>query len=629
MNRRLWEQVGKDFYNYIIIDEAHHGPAESYRPIFDHFKPRILLGLTATPERMDGKSVAADFGNRFAADIRLPEALEEKLLCPFHYFGVADPVALNADKFWENGKYNVKELESIYTGANIIAKQRLDAILNALLHYEPDLSLVKGLGFCVSVKHAEYMARMFTERGISSAVLVGETRDEKRTALLLAFREGKLTFLFTRDVLNEGLDVPDVNTVMFLRPTESLTVFLQQLGRGLRHAPGKDCLTVLDFVGQAHRRYRIDLKLKALLPKHRFAIDREVELNFPHLPAGCSIQLDRIAREYVITNITENLRNLSVQVPERLQTFTNDTNQPLTFGNFVRYHEYEPELLLVKETWSGWKAKALLAQQPRDPDIAQLKNALLRASFTTGPKEIARLRHVVAELRQGNFSGALSVVGEYAISVHYRLWGKPGVQLGTATLEDSFKRIAANYSILSDLDEILEWAATETRISGIPADLSFPCTFELHAQYSNVDIKAVLGLATLESAGQTGVGVLHFRDVKAYALLITFQKTEHEFSPSTMYADYPISRELLHWESQSNTTQNSDTGQNLINHRERGYSILIFARDVKKRGGITVPFSYLGTADLDNYESERPIKVIWRLRYPMPAEMFEENRRGG
>lgn len=213
--------------------------------------------------------------------------------------------------------------------------------------------------------------------------------------------------------------------------------------------------------------------------------------------------------------------------------------------------------------------------------------------------------------------------------IHYRLWGKPGAKLGTATIKNSFERLAGNPSILADLDEILEWAATETRISGIPANLSFPCTFELHAQYSNVDITVALGLATLESAGQTGVGVLHFRDVKVYALLITFQKTEREFSPSTMYADYPISRELLHWESQSNTTQNSDTGQNLINHRKRGYSILIFARDVKKRDGITVPFSYLGPADLDDYERERPIKVIWRLRYPMPAEMFEENRRGG
>lgn len=627
--RRLWEQVGKDFYDYIVIDEAHHGPAESYRPVFDHFKPLILLGLTATPERMDGKSVAADFGNRFAAEIRLPEALEEKLLCPFHYFGISDPVPINEDKFWKNGKYDVQELENVYTGAHVMAKQRLDAILKALLRYEPDLSLVRGIGFCVSVKHAKYMAQMFSDQGIPSAVLTGETDDEMRTGLLRDFREGKLAFLFTRDVLNEGLDVPDVNTVLFLRPTESLTVFLQQLGRGLRHAPGKDCLTVLDFVGQAHRRYRIDLKLKSLLPKHRFAIDREVELDFPHLPAGCSIQLDRLAREYVLTNIRENLQNLAVQIPERLQIFESESRLPLTFGNFVRYHEYEPETLLVKETWSVWKAKARLVAPPQDPDIGQLKDALLRIAFTTGHKEIARLRHVVAKLRQGDFSGALSVAAESIMSVHYRLWGKPGAKFGITTIEDSFKRLAGNPSVLADLDEILEWAATETRISGILADLSFPCTFELHAQYSNADIKAAIGLATLESAGQTGVGVLHFRDVKVYALLITFQKTEREFSPSTMYADYPISRELLHWESQSNTTQDSDTGQNLIHHRERGYSILIFARDVKKRNGITVPFSYLGPADLVDYESERPIKVIWRLRYPMPAEMFEENRQGG
>ncbi len=627
--RRLWEQVGKDFYDYIVIDEAHHGTADSYRPIFEYFSPRALLGLTATPERMDGDIVAADFSNRFTAEIRLPEALEEKLLCPFHYFGIADPVALDQDKFWRNGKYDPNELEKVYTGTDMLALQRLDVILRALSRYEPDLQSVKGIGFCITIKHAQYMAEMFTQRGIPSAAFVSGVDDTRCTALLNNLRAGRLTFLFTVDKLSEGIDVPDVNTVMFLRPTESLTVFLQQLGRGLRHAPGKDCLTVLDFVGQAHRRYRIDLKLKALLPKHRFAIDREVELNFPHLPAGCSIQLDRIAREYVLTNIRENLRNLSVQIPERLQTFENDTKQPLTFGNFVRYHEYEPELLLVRETWSGWKARARLALPPQDPDIARLKDALMRAAFINGPKEITRLRHVVAKLRQGDFSGALSAAGESDMSIHYRLWGKPGMVLGITTLEDSFTKLADNKSILSDLEEVLEWAEDETRISGALPDLPFPCSLELHAQYSNSDIKAALGLATLESAGPTGVGVLHFRDIKAYVLLITFQKTEREFSPSTMYADYPISRELLHWESQSNTIQDSDTGQNLIHHGERGYTILIFARDVKKRNGITVPFTYLGPTDRVSYESERPIKMVWRLRYSMPADIFEENRRGG
>jgi hypothetical protein len=139
----------------------------------------------------------------------------------------------------------------------------------------------------------------------------------------------------------------------------------------------------------------------------------------------------------------------------------------------------------------------------------------------------------------------------------------------------------------------------------------------------------VLGQATLETAGQTGVGVLHFPTVRAYALLITYQKTERDFSPSTMYADYPISRELLHWESQSNTAQESETGQNLIHHADRGYTILIFARDQKKTNGSAAPFVYLGPADRVTFESERPIKIVWRLRYPIPVEMYEKNRRGG
>nr|WP_320055825.1 DEAD/DEAH box helicase family protein [Desulfuromonas thiophila] len=349
-NRRLWEQVGSGFYDYIVVDEAHHGTASSYRPIFDHFTPQILLGLTATPERMDGDNVAADFGNRFAAEIRLPEALEEKLLCPFHYFGIADPIAINGDQFWRNGKYDADALENVYVLDPAHARQRVEAVITALHRYEPDMGCLKGIGFCVSIRHAEYMAEQFTQHGIPSAAFTSNS--DQCADLLARLKNGQLTFLFTVDKLSEGVDVPEINTVLFLRPTESLTVFLQQLGRGLRHAPEKDCLTVLDFVGQAHRRYRIDTKLKALLPRHRFSIDKEVEQDFPHLPAGCAIQLDRLSRQYVLENIRENFGRLAVQVPDRLQTFTSETGQELTFGNFIRYHDYEPEVLLAKESWS-------------------------------------------------------------------------------------------------------------------------------------------------------------------------------------------------------------------------------------------------------------------------------------
>ncbi len=628
-NRRLWRQVGGDFYDFIVVDEVHHGPAASYRSIFDQFTPKILLGLTATPERMDGASVAADFGNRFAAEIRLAEALEEKLLCPFHYFGVSDPVSLADDRYWRNGKYDVTALESIYTGAHAMAHQRLQLILDALGRYQPTINRVRGIGFCVSVKHAEFMAEAFNKCGIMSALLVGDTETTERSRMLRDFRAGRIHFLFTRDVLNEGLDVPEINTVLFLRPTESLTVFLQQLGRGLRHAPEKDCLMVLDLVGQTHRRYRIDRKFKALLTERRFNVEREVELEFPHLPAGCSLQLDRVAREYVLSNIRQNLRNLAVQVSEKIETFESDAQQPLSFGNFVQYHEYDPAALLSRKSWTRWKAVARVAGTPKDPDLDRLQNGLLTVSQINGPREIARLRAVVANLSAGNPSGALRIAGTSALGIHYRLWGKPGRVLGFANLEESFARLSENPSILSDLSEILSWADDETRVIGAELNLPFDCHLELHAQYGGDEIKSALGGASFESAGVRGVGRLHFPDIQTYVALVTFKKTEKEFSPTTMYQDYPISRELLHWETQSQTSQESETGQNFIHHKARGYQIFFFARSKKKTEYVTMPFTFLGPAQLVEYKSERPIQMVWRLDHPMPAEMFEENRRGG
>jgi hypothetical protein len=354
-----------------------------------------------------------------------------------------------------------------------------------------------------------------------------------------------------------------------------------------------------------------------------------VEDNFPHLPAGCSIQFDRLSRQYVLENIRTNLRNLAAQVPERLQTFTSETKQELTFGNFIRYHQYEPERLLVAESWTGWKAKAQLAPIPNDPDYARLKKALVRAAFINGPAEIKNLRNIVHLLAQKKVDEALAAANDSAMATHYRLWADTGTRLGINSLRESFQRLCHNPSILGDLGEILDWAEQETSIPGIVPELPYSCSLELHARYGIKDILAVFGYATLDSAGQRGVGVLHFPDKKTYALLITFQKTEKEFSPSTMYADYPISRELLHWESQSNTTQKSKAGQNLIHHQARGYSILVFARDQKKRNGCTVPFVYLGPVERVSYESERPIKFVWKLRHLIPVEMFEENRRGG
>jgi hypothetical protein len=470
------------------------------------------------------------------------------------------------------------------------------------------------------------MAEQFNATGLHAACFVGDTMDLDRTRILKEFREGSLNFLFTVDVLSEGADIPEVDTVLFLRPTDSLTVFLQQLGRGLRLSPGKECLTVLDFVGHLHRRYRVDRKFKALLRKERFNIVRELEAGFPNLPAGCNIRLEKVAREYVLQNIKTNLATLRARIIEDLETFTSETQREVTFKEFIAHHGYEPlEVLSEGKTWTELKATARLAPMPTDPDLDRLRTALVKIAFMSGRVGLAVLQEVLAKLLMGKIDEALTRAGTAAVAIHYQMWGKKGSEIQVASLEESFAKLASNPSILRDSLEVIDSVRDRSRI----LSLNDGTPFEVHDTYSNVDIQALMGAASIKTPGQSGVGVFHFKEQRTYALLVTFQKTENEFSPSTMYADYPMSLTQLHWESQSTTAADSATGQNLIHHAERGYTILVFAREKKKHEGITLPFTYLGKANLLSHHSERPIKIVWRLEHSMPAVMFERCRKGG
>lgn len=618
-NRQPWRELGAAHFKFVVLDEAHHGMASSYRPLFDMLKPDILLGLTATPERMDGSSILPDFDNRFAAEIRLPEALEEKLLCPFHYFGVTDSVDLNEERFWRNGRYDAGALESVYTGDDFRARARVDTILQALKRYQPELDDTKGIGFCAGVKHADFMARHFNEAGISSAVLLGKTAKDERSQRLREFREGKLTFLFTVDVLSEGVDIPDINLVLFLRPTDSLTVFLQQLGRGLRHAPGKDCLTVLDFVSQTHQKYRLDTKFAALLSRRRLRIDREMESDFPHLPPGCSIQLERVAREYILKKIKAALSDLNNFVRESLLTWDRDVGKPLNFGNFIEETGLSPIEILRKRSWSQWKALANQLPMPADADLENGRKALARIALRTDPS----LLQSIEQLQDPKSK----IEAQSGIALHYLLWGKKAEAIGVRSVEESLQKWNNNSSLVEDSVEIAQWRRSNPTIPVNSIKLPFESNLQLHAAYGSAEIKAYLGLASLNQSGPTGQGVLHVKSKRSYIHLVTFRKSEQDFSPTTLYQDYPISRKRIHWESQSTISQSSATGQNYFHFKDRGYTILFFARLEKRIEGETAPFIFLGPAkDLLSFEGDRPIRMVWDLEYLIPAALFEDAR---
>ena len=624
--RRPWEPLGGGHFDFVIVDEAHHGPAQSYRALFEAIAPRVLLGLTATPERMDGSSILPDFGNRFAAEIRLPEALEEKLLCPFHYFGVTDPVATADEGFWRNGQYDAGALERVYTGDDFRALQRLDVIVGALARYHPRLETARAVGFCAGVRHAEYMAAKFRERDLAAAALHAGTPRDERAERIRAFREGRLRFLFTVDLFNEGVDIPEINLVLFLRPTESLTVFLQQLGRGLRNAPEKDCLTVLDLVGQTHRKYRIDRKFSALLRNQRRRIDKEIEGGFPNLPPGCHLELERVARDHVLAQIKNTLGKLNEFVPEAIRSFPTETGKELTFRNFVEATDLSPVDLLQKKTWSEWKDLAHRTRTVDDPDLPDARKAMSRVALRTDPDFLdGSRRALTAAVEEPPAAYGLSEPA--GVALHYLLWGKPGRAVGVADFQESLRRFKRNETARRDLAEVIDWRLSVHPYPTRPIDLPTAPGLRLHAAYGYREVMAHFGQATFEGSGTTGVGVVRLKESRTYLHFLTFRKEERDFAPTTRYKDYPITPDRLHWESQVTTTQDSSRGQDYLHFRERGCTILFFARMEKKENGATSPFLFLGPAsDLLHYEANRPIQMIWQLAHPMPAALFESAR---
>jgi len=351
LNNRLkldW-QLSPDYYDYIVIDECHHLTAASYRGIIQYFRPKVLLGLTATPERLDGGDIKEDFHHRIAAEIRLPEAMNRKLLCPFQYFGLSDSVDL--DKIgWEKGRYLPSELSKVYTGNN----RRVAEIITALERYTKDHTAVRALGFCVTIEHAKFMAEKFVLANLKAAYLSSENTQD-REALKHQLQKGEINYLFVVDIFNEGVDIPEIDTVLFLRPTESLTVFLQQMGRGLRLAEGKEGLTVLDFVGNARPEYNFEQKFRALIGKTSTPVKKEIEDHFPHLPLGCSIVLEKKAKEVILNNIIAATSLNQHQLIQKIKSFQNQTSLSFNLRNFVEFNGIPLPLLYKKNRTIGWK----------------------------------------------------------------------------------------------------------------------------------------------------------------------------------------------------------------------------------------------------------------------------------
>jgi len=617
---KLYEKTTADFYDFIIVDEFHHAEAPSYRRLLEYYEPKILLGLTATPERMDGKNVLEYFDDRIAAEMRLPEAIDRKLLSPFQYFAVSDSIDLSKLK-WTRGGYDKQELEHVYTNNDI----RVNGVITSLNKYVTDIEEVIGLGFCVSVQHAKYMADKFNKSGISSMAVLGESSSEDRSSAKRKLVSGEVKFLFTVDLYNEGIDIPEINTVLFLRPTESLTVFLQQLGRGLRLNEGKECLTVLDFVGQAHKNYDFEQKFKALMGKAKHSVEHSIINGFLNLPKGCYIHLEKQAKEYILRNI-KDARVTRANLVSKLKYFEGDTDKKLTLSNFLEHYNYTLYDLYGKSgnrSFSRMKVEAGLIQDYEIKD-EEVMTKRLKNLFHINSRKL--IEFAIDIFTRGVKLEGIEFNKEEKLMLgmlHYSFYLEAPEKLGFNSFE---KALDALYKddrvIIEEVIEILQYNYLHIDFVDKSLDLGFICPIDLHCDYSRDQIMAALEYFNENKKPTFREGVKHFKEKKLDAFFITLNKSEKDYSPSTLYDDYAINETLFHWQSQSRTTVESEMGQRYINHVKTGNRIILFVRENKNKEGLPAAYTYLGEGEYVSHKGNSPISFVWRLKEEVPAGLM-------
>ena len=617
-------KTASDFYDYIVVDEFHHAAAPTYQKLLSYYNPKILLGLTATPERMDGKSILPYFHHRIAAKIRLPEAIDRKLLCPFQYFGVTDTVDLSTLK-WSSGGYDKGELSNLYTLSGTVANRRADLVVNSLLRYVTDIDEVKGLGFCVSIEHAEFMCRYFNQHGIPSIFLTGKSTDEERNTAKDKLVSGDVRFIFVVDIYNEGVDIPEVNTVLFLRPTESLTIFLQQLGRGLRLAEGKDCLTVLDFIGQANKRYHFEDKFAALLSNTSRSVTREIKDGFVSAPKGCYIQLEKKAARYILDNIRASYGNTAGLV-SRVASFTEDSGLELTLANFLDYYHLDPRAIYKFSSFSRLCARADVIEDFSEPVEDLLIKAFARLAVIDSRQWIRFLLDLLPRLDDVNFA-ALSEREQRMLQMLYvTVWGKAAEDWAADEVLDNLYALSDSSVLLGELLSLLRYRYEQIDFIDEPVELGFDCPLDLHCTYTRDQLLVAMDFLKPATVRE---GVKWLPEKQLDVFFVTLNKADKDYSPTTMYKDYSINESLFHWQSQSTTAADSPTGQRYIHHRERGSKVLLFVREFKtdRISGGAEAYTFLGTANYVKHEGSRPMNITWKLDRPIPAKFLKKTNK--
>ena len=659
------ERFPRDYFDACIYDEAHHTSANSYKKIMEYLTPEFTLGMTATPDKrddnMEGRNIYEIFDHNIAYEIRLKQAMEEDLLCPFHYFGITDLAVIS-----DEGATAEEKLENF---RYLTSDERVRYVMEQASYFGHDGDRVKGLIFCSRIEEARELSKKFNEQGWRTIALSGDDSEEKRaeaierlTMEVTSEADDYLDYIITVDIFSEGTDIVEVNQVIMLRPTQSPIVFIQQLGRGLRKASEKEYVVILDFIGNYKNNFMIPIALSGDRSYNKDNIRRYLMEGGRVIPGASTIHFDEISRKRIFAAIDNanfsdiklikenytNLKNKLGRIP-RLLDFDEygemDVLRIFDNGSLGSYYKflvkYEKEYtvrLSEKEEKIIEFVSKKLASGKRVQELYLLKRMMTEIHGFTNSKLFAALKADLEadygiQMDKNQQENVVNVLtnefpagGSKATYAECVLLQKDATMEGEYITSDALFRMLENKNFYEILNELVTFG-----ISRYERDFSnryANTDLVLYQKYTYEDVCRILNWECNEVPLNIG-GYKFDKKTKTFPVFINYDKAE-DISDTTKYEDHFTSPSTLIAISKSGRSMESEDVQNFLHAKERGIQVHLFVRK-NKDDKISKEFYYLGFMEATGRTEEfvmpntekTAVKIEWKLDEPVREDLYE------
>ncbi len=644
------DNFSKDHFDYIIIDETHRSGAGSYLRLIEHFEPKFLLGMTATPERTDGNDIFRLFDHNIAYEIRLSKAMEEEMLSSFHYYGVAD---LSIDNIQVDTKSDFRYL---------VANERVERIIENVKFYGSDNGITRGLIFCSRKNEAVELADLFNAKGFNCVALTGDSSEEERANAINKLEADnlseKLDYIFTVDIFNEGIDIPKINQIIMLRPTESSIIFIQQLGRGLRKVDGKGYLTVIDFIGNYENNYLIPIALYGDTSYNKDSIRKLITEGSRMIPGASTINFDEITKERIFQSIDSanmhlfsdlkkdyNLLKFKIgRTPMMMDFIEHGSRDPFLFVEYASsyYNFIERADKAEKIDFSKYQVKLLEFFSKEINNSKRIEESLIiKMLIEAGELSVEKLKEFVLERYHYTISD--DTIKSCVVNLNFEfIREKKGGKMLSAkeiygievlSIENGKFVFSNDFIYQLEKPEFKRFLLDSTDYSIFEFNrlfdpVSWQNGFLLYRKYSRKDVFRILNVSENPVAQNVG-GYLVSPDNAHCPIFVNYHKEDH-ISESTKYEDEFVNNKEFDWMSKSNRTISSNDVQSILGNK----GFIRLPLFIKKNNDEGMDFYYMGEVSPDLAQVKQTtmpndqgkqlpvVKIRFNLASPVTTTMY-------